>query len=150
VDFRRKRIAITPKDRSNPREAVVTNELLPAIQRLVERARNASEECLVQGDGMAFLSNMFAKWQERLDEPRLNGRRLRQSAITGVLMEGASLLEAAQFAGHVKVSTTDLYVQTATNRQANVAASLSKHLAPEESNGEDASGPGRSPRGSSR
>ena len=75
---------------------------------------------------------MFKGWQRRLEQPRLNGRRLRQTAITAVLEAGFSLLDAKEFAGHSNVETTSRYVEAVKDRQGAVAEGLGRALALDE------------------
>ncbi len=120
VDMKKNTASIIAKDRANPREASIPQGLRPAVKRIVEYAnRNNGGRFLPTG--VAYLANLFKAWQRRLDMPRLNGRRLRQTAITSVIESGGSLLEAKDFAGHTKVTTTALYVEAVEDRKAEVA-----------------------------
>ena len=131
VNFRAKTISIIAKDRAHPRDAMIHDGLRPIVKRIVAYAKAHNDGRFVP-TGVAYLANMFKAWQRRLDEPRLNGRRLRQTAITGALEQGASLLDAKDFAGHTKIDTTALYAEAVEDRRAQVAERLHRALEAEE------------------
>lgn len=125
VDWRRRRIAVLSKDRSNPRRVVIAPGLEPVVRRLCLRARRHAGELWVPG-GASTLSGICAKWKRRLREPRLSVRALRHTFITGVLAEGASLLEAMELAGHRNATTTDRYLHALRGREDEVAGRLDR------------------------
>lgn len=127
VNFRARAISIIAKDRANPRSAYISDGLRPVVKRIVAYAKAHNDGRFVP-TGVAYLANMFKAWQRRLDEPRLNGRRLRQTAITSVIESGAPLLDAKDFAGHTKIDTTALYVEAVENRQAAIAEQHHRRL----------------------
>ena len=94
--------------------------LRPAMNHIVKYA-NANNEGRFLTAGVVYLANLFEAWQRRLDEPRLIGRRLPQTAITSVIESGASLLDAKGFAEHTKITMTALYVEAVEDRSAEVA-----------------------------
>ncbi len=122
VDMKRQRISVVSQDRGHPRYVEITEELLPAIRRLLADARGGR---LVPG-GMSTLSNMFRHWQRRLGEPRLNGRALRHTFVTALLYEGVDAVEVKGLAGHRSLATTSRYVHEITDRRARAAATLDK------------------------
>lgn len=136
VNLRTRTVSIIAKDRANPRDAVLHDGLLPVVERIVAYAKAHNDGRFVPS-GVAYLANMFKAWQRRLGEPRLNGRRLRQTAITGVLEAGASLLDAKDFAGHTKIDTTALYAEAVEDRRAQVAERLHRSLAADEPPAQD-------------
>jgi len=123
VDYRQRTITIAAKVRDLDRTASISDVLEPVVKRLVAYAKANNEGRFVP-TGVTYLANLFKAWQRRLGQPRLNGRRLRQTAITHVIVKGMTLLDAKEFAGHTQVTTTSLYVEAVNNRSAAVAAAL--------------------------
>ena len=86
VDFERRLMQIRmARVKSRPRAVPLRGQALDAARRSV--AGRERHEVLVT---TRELDAMFEKWRERLNEPDLNGRALRHSYATGLLLTGAT------------------------------------------------------------
>ena len=133
IDERRRSIPVVSKDRSHPRDLELEGDLLDVALRLAAAAREAMPNTpdrdlpLIPG-GQSVLTNMFRRWQGRLDEPKLNGRTLRHAFTSGVLATGGSATDAMNLAGHRRMSTTDRYSHAITDRRKEVAGRWIEHV----------------------
>ncbi len=122
------------KDRSHPRAIPIGEDLEPVVQRLASAAsahmRHAAprERVLLVPGGPDRLRGTFERWQRILGEPRLNGRALRHSFITAVLVTGGTSMDAMAAAGHSSLSTTDRYVHVVSSRPAQTRSAVAKAL----------------------
>ena len=102
VDVDRSTLTIREaKVRSRPRVQPLAPPALEAVQRLLEGKRKA--DTLVGGSRV--LNRMFERWKKRLGDPRLNGRALRRSHATGLILSGATMPEVRDQMGHHHSST---------------------------------------------
>lgn len=135
VDLARGRVEIAePKDRGNPRVAVVGDALRPVLERVVARAEQmaaagANPLRLIVPGSEVVLYETCRRWRDRLRVRHLSGRALRHSYGTGLLLRGAALNEVMHALGHRRVSTTSKYVHALGQRQASLAADWSAVLA---------------------
>jgi integrase len=106
-----------PKISHKPRTVHLAADMLPIVRRLVEWAEANGHESLT-GGAVENFGRIAKRWKRRLNEPRLNGRTLRHTSITLVLLGGGTLPEAMSHAGHSKVSTTDRYVHALKDKEA--------------------------------
>lgn len=110
------------KDASHPRAIPIGDDLAPVVQRLEAFARSqvrhntSRERVLLVPGGPDRARATFQRWKKILGEPRLNGRSLRHSFITAVLVTGGTSMDAMAAAGHSSLSTTDRYVHVVSSR----------------------------------
>src|SRR5690606_32640635 len=106
VDLERGTVLVaTPKDHANPRHLVIGERLRPVVERLVARAeaqaaRGENEGRLFVPHASWWIVRLGQRWQRRLGEPRLNGRSLRHTYVSGLVASGATAAEARDLAGH--------------------------------------------------
>lgn len=149
IDTRRQRIGVISKDRGHPRYLEIIQALRPIVLRLARAARLRAgedapdDEVLLVPNGMGTINNLCRRWKERLGEPRLNGRTLRHSFVTGLLYAGAGAAEAKALAGHRSLSTTDRYIHEISRTRVAVLDAWSRRLAGEETAAESDSPPHR-------
>lgn len=135
VDLGRRTIHVAkPKDRGNPRDLVVTNRIVPVVERLLARAEQlvadgVNPQRLLAPNSMAWLGNLGRRWQRRLRDRRINGRTLRHTFVTGLLVAGVSAHDARDLAGHKSLRTTDRYTHAVSGRRASAADRWDEHLA---------------------
>lgn len=99
------------KDRTHPRIAQLPTIALEAAKTLA--AGRAPLEPLVVGRERT-INHCMEKWKVRLKEPRLNGRALRHSYLTGLRLTGASEFDVQDSAGHRRGSKeTSRYIHEA-------------------------------------
>lgn len=103
------------KDKSHPRTIDIGEDLAPVIERLQARARAeagpTTPRAQVQliAEAKNRVTTACRRWQVILGEPRLNGRLLRHSFVTAILLTGGTLADAMKAAGHSSARTTDRY-----------------------------------------
>ncbi len=113
-----------PKVRDLPRDLPLHGEALSAAKRLIQRLE--SHETIISARA---LNGVFETWKERLGEPNLNGRALRHSYATGLLLTGATLAECRDLVGHAQGSSqTVIYLHTAESHLSDAARRLSLAL----------------------
>ena len=96
------------KDEFNPREILITDKLMPVVERLCE----ATKDYLVPG-GMNYVSLLCARWRKRLNLPALNARDpLTQPAHRLRWRTVSPWLTLRSWPADNRVSTTDRYVQS--------------------------------------
>jgi integrase len=98
----------------------------PASQKSVRKrlpAKGLGSLLLVPG-GESYMNTMFARWKERLGEPRLCGRTLRHSFVSASLQITGDLAATRDLARHRSVQTTSRYVHALTQRQSATRAAL--------------------------
>lgn len=130
VDLKRRQIAVVSKDRGHPRRIEIIDDLVPIVDRLCAAARERSDRtttALVPGS-MNLVCRLARRWKARLEEPRLNGRTLRHTFVTGLLYSGAVAAEAKGLAGHRNLSTTDRYTHEISRRRVDVLQAWSRRL----------------------
>lgn len=101
------------------------------IARLLDAAR-ANGGQLVPG-GEPSLATLYARWKERLNEPRLSGRALRHSHITLALYDTGDAGAAREAGRHRSLTTTSRYVHAVESRRAKRVAALGERFAPRRS-----------------
>lgn len=121
------------KDRAHPRDLVVPPSVRPVAERLLERARRleasgSNPHRLFVPRAVFWIGNINRRWQDRLGDPRLCGRTLRHTFVTGVITSGATAAEARDLAGHRHLSTTDRYVHAVGAARAAVAGRWADRL----------------------
>lgn len=85
----------TAKDRRRPRTQPLPAQVIPCLRRLCFGLK--ADEPLVTG---SELNHSMYRYQKLLSEPRLNGRAIRHSYGTGLVMQGATLPEVRDLLGH--------------------------------------------------
>lgn len=132
IDHTRKVVRIKSKDKGHPRNVDIVGRLEPIFDKLCADARDRAEgnwntEPLVR-DSMNRIGNLCRRWKDRLAEPRLSGRTLRHSFVTGLLYSGARTVEAKGLAGHRNLSTTDRYTHEISRKRVEVLTTWQNHL----------------------
>jgi len=128
VNMRARTIRIDPKVDEQPRKARISDPMVPIVNRLVDRARAKGRDGFLVPDGMNYIVRLCQRWQKRIGEPRLCGRVLRHTAVTLYLQAGGTLPEAAAFAGHALMTTTNRYAHALRDREGAGAERLGKLL----------------------
>lgn len=93
-----------PKFRSKPRTQLLPEPAVEAARRLVQGKKPS--DLLVNSP--SEMNTLWERWKRRLKEPRLNGRALRRSQATGLLLRGATLTDVREQLGHTHNSTETL------------------------------------------
>ena len=133
-DPKRMRIRVVSKDRGHPRHIDVVGRLEAIVGRLVDAAREragwgeGAERALLVPDSMNHITNICRRWKVRLGEPRLSGRTLRHSFVTGLLYSGAASAQAKGLAGHRHLSTTDRYTHEISRHRAELMERWQRRL----------------------
>lgn len=141
VDLPRGRVHVRlAKDRGHPRALPVPTRARAGLDRLVGAARAAvvagtNPDRVLLPDGERGLEAVFRRWRSLLSEPRLCGRNLRRTYLTGLATTGASLNAIMALAGHRRASTTSRYVAAAGRELDDLAERFADALAatPQES-----------------
>lgn len=113
-----------PKDRSNPRTAVVPWFLRPLVARLADDAVDGA----VCPMTMDHLSTTWSRWRKRIDEPILDGRSLRHAYATALHRSGTPIGIVQVALGHRNLRTTSRYVHGATHDVAPYVDELGRAL----------------------
>lgn len=121
------------------RHLPIVGELAAALHRLKLRAGDA--ELLIGGE--RAVEKVFARWRERLGEPRLYPRAFRHGFATDHAANGLDPFELRELMGHANLRQTQRYFHSQGQRSRDAMQSIGDRLAGRSRDAEQsAAGPG--------
>lgn len=123
-----------PKDRGNPRICEIPWQTVPALRRMVDRARaragsSKADRAELIEDSEQTIGTVCQRWRKSLAlGRRFNGRVLRHSFNMAAIEVGGRLTEVMGLAGHKRATTTERYLHEQGERRQEIVGRIGSAL----------------------